>query len=137
MQDIYSKDKPSCAGLMCLPLDDNKRGTFVRVRRHKPRVVYSIHQPVPCQEYEEEGVSVTSQSGKALALLGQACLYARGSAYTPYLEAHVEYCFNRLAGHPKPDDIKAEFSLAEFAAHHHQWKKDITEYALPTAEEPL
>lgn len=132
-QDIYSKDKPSCAGLMCLSLDDNKRSTFVRVIRHKPRVVYSIHHPIPCQEGEVEGVTVTSQSGKALTLLGQACLDAQGSAHTPFITAHVEYGFNKLAGHPKPDYIKAEFSLAEFAAHHHQWKKDITEYSIEEA----
>lgn len=136
-QDIYSKDKPSCAGLMCLPLDDNKRGTFVRVRRHKPRVVYAIYQPMSCEAGEEERVVVTSQSGKALTLLGQACLDAQGSAHTPFITAHVEYSYNKLATHPQPSNFQSDFSLAEFAAHHHQWKKDITEYALPTAEETL
>ena len=129
-QDIYNAAKPTSSAqpAMC---------GFVRTHRHKARVVYTIHQPMPCEAGEEERVVVTSQSGKALTLLGQACLDAQGSAHTPFLTAHVEYGFNKLAGHPKPDYIKAEFSLAEFAAHHHQWKKDITEYALPTAEEPL
>ena len=134
MQDIYSKDKPSCAGLMCLPLDDNKRSTFVRVRRHKPRVVYVIHTCMPGDPNGKlSAASVTSQSGKALTLLGQACLDAQGSAHTPFITAHVEYSYNKLAAHPQPSNFRSDFSLAEFAAHHHQWKKDITEYNIEEA----
>ena len=110
---------------------------FVRTLRHKARVVYAIHQPMPCEAGEEESVVVTAQSCKALTLLGQACLDAQGSAHTPYLTAHVEYSYNKQANHPKPDDLQSDFSLAEFAAHHHKWKQDITDYALPTYEETL
>ena len=92
---------------------------------------------MPCEAGEEESVVVTSQSGKALTLLGQACLDAQGSAHTPFLTAHVEYGFNRHANHPKPDNFHSDFSLAEFAAHHHKWKQDVTEYALPIYEETL
>ena len=125
-QDIYNSSKPTSLPTMC---------RFVRTHRHKARVVYAIHQPMPCEAGEDESVVVTSQSGKALALLGQACLDAQGSAHTPFLTAHVEYGFNRHANHPKPDDLQADFSLAEFAAHHHEWKQEITEYALPSLEE--
>ena len=127
-QDFFSRPTPAAQPAMC---------RFVRTHRHKARVVYAIHQPMPCEAGEEESVVVTSQSGKALALLGQACLDAQGSAHTPFLTAHVEYGFNKFATHPKPDNFHSDFSLAEFAAHHHKWKQDVTEYALPTDEEPL
>ena len=117
-QDIYNPQKPQ-SSTGC---------TFVRTHRHRPRVVYSIHQSVPCEDGEAEDVTVTSQSGKALKLLGQACLNASTSAYTPYLVAHVEYGFNKFATHPKPDSLQATFSLAEFAAHHYCWKQKVTMY---------
>ena len=135
-QDIYNTTKPSGSGLICRPLEDRK-SKFIRAPRHRPRVVYAIHQPMPCEAGEEESVVVTSQSGKALALLGQACLDARNSAHTPFLTAHVEYGFNRRADHPQPANFSSDFSLAEFAAHHHKWKQDVTEYSLPIYEEPL
>ena len=135
-QDIYNPTKPECSGLICRPLEDRK-STFVRVRRHKPRVVYAIHTMLPCDGEEACSATVTSQSGKALTLLGQACLDAQGSAHTPFLTAHVEYGFNKQANHPKPDNFHSDFSLAEFAAHHHKWKQEVTEYALPTEEEPI
>ena len=62
-QDIYNSSKPTSLPTMC---------RFVRTHRHKARVVYAIHQPMPCEAGEDESVVVTSQSGKALALLGQA-----------------------------------------------------------------
>ena len=127
-QDIYNPAKPISQPAMC---------KFVRTHRHKARVVYAIHQPMPCEAGEEESVVVTAQSGKALTLLGQACLDAQGSAHTPFITVHVEYSYNKLATHPKPADFHSDFSLAEFAAHHHKWKQDVTEYALPTYEEPL
>ena len=110
---------------------------FVRTHRHKARVVYAIHQPLPCEDGEEESVVVTSQSGKALTLLGQACLDAQGSAHKPFLTAHVEYGFNRLANHPQPSNFHSDFSLAEFAAHHYKWKQEITEYEIPLEGELL
>ena len=110
---------------------------FVRTHRHKARVVYAIHTLLPCEEGEAHSVVVTAQSGKALTLLGQACMDAQGSLHTPCIVAHVEYGFNKRANHPKPDDFHSDFSLAEFAAHHHKWKQEVTEYALPTYEEPL
>ena len=132
-QDTSNTSKPvglpSCSGLTCRPLEDRK-STFVRVRRHKPRVVYAIHTPLPCELGEEESVVVTSQSGKAIALLGQACLDAHSSDYTPYIIAHVEYGFNKHANHPQPSNFHSNFSLAEFAAHHHKWKQEITEYTI-------
>ena len=115
-QDFFSRPTPAMS-------------TFVRTHRHRPRVVYAIHQPVQWAGGEDENASVTSQSGKALMLLGQACLdTTSASARTPYLVAHVEYGFNRFATHPKPDNFQATFSLAEFAAHHSQWKQEVTEY---------
>ena len=135
-QDIYNPTKPECSGLICQPLEDRK-SKFVRAPRHRPRVVYAIHQPMPCEAGEEESVVVTAQSGKALTLLGQACLDAQGSAHTPFLTAHVEYGFNKFATHPKPDNFHSDFSLAEFAAHHHKWKQEVTEYEIPLAEELL
>ena len=128
-QDIYNPNKPACSGLVCRPLEDRKN-TFVRTYRHKARVVYAIHQYMPCEEGEEESVVVTSQSGKALTLLGQACLDAQGSAHTPFITMHVEYGFNKFANHPKPANFSSDFSLAEFAAHHHKWKQEITEYTI-------
>lgn len=124
-QNIYNSSEPSSQPSMC---------RFVRTHRHKARVVYAIHS-----DHCEAGPSVvvTAQSGKALTLLGQACLDAQGSAHTPFLTAHVEYGFNRHANHPKPDNFRSDFSLAEFAAHHHKWKQEITEYALPTLQESL
>ena len=137
-QDTHNQSKllglHSCIGLTCRPLEDRK-STFVRVRRHKPRVVYAIHTPLPCELGEEESVVVTSQSGKALALLGQAYLDAQGSAYTPFLTAHVEYGFNKHANHPKPDNFSSDFSLAEFAAHHHKWKQEVTEYTIEEVDQ--
>ena len=127
-QDIYNSSKPTSLPTMC---------RFVRTHRHKARVVYAIHTLVPCEGEETHSVVVTAQSGKALTLLGQACLDAQGSAHTPFLTAHVEYGFNKQANHPKPDDLQSDFSLAEFAAHHYKWKQEITEYALPTYEETL
>ena len=124
-QDIYNMTKPTGLHTLC---------KFVRTHRHKARVVYAVHQPIPCEGGEEESVVVTSQSGKALTLLGQACLDAQGSAHTPFLTAHVEYGFNKFATHPKPADFHSDFSLAEFAAHHCDWKKDVTDYALPVEE---
>ena len=127
-QDIYNTTKPTGQPAM---------RRFVRTHRHKPRVVYAIHTLVPCEGEEAHSVVVTSQSGKALTLLGQACLDAQGSAHTPFLTAHVEYSYNKFATHPKPADFHSDFSLAEFAAHHHKWKQEVTEYALPPDEEPL
>lgn len=136
-QDIYNPTKPECSGLICRPLEDRK-STFVRVLRHKPKVVYAIHTYMPGGPNGElSAASVTSQSGKALALLGQACLAAQGSAHTPFLTAHVEYGFNKHANHPKPDNFHSDFSLAEFAAHHHKWKQEVTEYEITLAEELL
>lgn len=121
-QDFFSRPTPAAQPAMC---------KFVRAPRHRPRVVYAIHTYMPGDYNGELAAScVTSQSGKAHTLLGQACLDAQGSAHTPYLTAHVEYGFNRHAAHPKPDDFKADFSLAEFAAHHSQWKKEITNYVV-------
>ena len=128
-QDIYIPTKPACSGLICRPLEDRK-SKFVRAPRHRPRVVYAIHSPLPCEGGEEESVVVTSQSSKALVLLGQACLDAQGSAHTPCIVAHVEYGFNKFATHPKPVNFHSDFSLAEFAAHHHKWKQEITEYTI-------
>ena len=105
---------------------------FVRAPRHRPRVVYAIHTLVPCEGEETHSVVVTSQSGIALTLLGQACLDARGSLHTPCIVAHVEYGFNKFATHPKPANFHSDFSLAEFAAHHHKWKQEITEYEIET-----
>ena len=127
-QDFFSRTTPAAQPAMC---------KFVRTHRHKSRVVYAIHTLVPCEGEETHSVVVTSQSGKALTLLGQACLDAQGSAHTPFLTAHVEYGFNKQANHPKPDNFHSDFSLAEFAAHHYKWKQEITEYALPTYEETL
>ena len=127
-QDIYNPSKPDAQPDMC---------RFVRTHRHKARVVYAIHQPISCEAGEEESVVVTSQSGKALTLLGQACLDAQGSAHIPFLTAHVEYGFNKRADHPQPSNFQSDFSLAEFAAHHYKWKQEITEYALPTYEETI
>ena len=120
---------PSCSGLTCRPLEDRK-STFVRAHRHKPRVVYAVHTLLPCEEGEAHSVVVTAQPGKALTLLGQACLDAHGSLHTPCIVAHVEYGFNKHANHPKPDNFHSDFSLAEFAAHHHKWKQEITEYTI-------
>ena len=118
-QDIYNPQKSQ----------SSTGRTFVRTHRHRPRIVYSIHQSVPCEDGEAEDVTVTSQSGKALMMLGQACLDTTAdSAHTPYLVAHVEYGFNKFATHPRPDNIQTTFSLAEFAAHHSQWKQEVTEY---------
>ena len=128
-QDIYNPTKPECSSLICRPLEDRK-SKFVRAPRHRPRVVYAIHQPFTYEAGGEESVVVTSQSGKALTLLGQACLDAQGSAHTPCIVAHVEYGFNKFATHPKPADFHSDFSLAEFAAHHLTWKKEITDYNL-------
>ena len=128
-QDIYNPTKPECSSLICQPLEDRK-GTFVRVLRHKPRVVYATHTLLPCEEGEAHSVVVTAQPGKALTLLGQACLDAHGSLHTPRIVAHVEYGFNKHANHPKPDNFHSDFSLAEFAAHHHKWKQEITEYTV-------
>ena len=127
-QDIYNPAKPIGQPAMC---------RFVRTHRHKARVVYAIHTLVPCEGEETHSVVVTSQAGKALTLLGQACLDAQGSAHTPFLTAHVEYGFNKFATHPKPADFHSDFSLSEFAAHHHKWKQDVTEYALPTYEDTI
>ena len=127
-QDFFSRTTPAAQPAMC---------KFVRTHRHKARVVYAIHTLVPCEGEETHSVVVTAQSGKALTLLGQACLDAQGSAHTPFLTAHVEYGFNKQANHPKPDNFHSDFSLAEFAAHHYKWKQEITEYALPTYEETL
>jgi len=111
---------------------------FVRTHRHKARVVYAIHTCMPGDPNGELlAANVTAQSGKALTLLGQACLNASNNSRQPYLTAHVEYGFNKHANHPKPDNFHSDFSLAEFAAHHHKWKQEVTEYALPTYEEPL
>ena len=128
-QGIYNPTKPECSGLICRPLEDRK-SKFVRAPRHRPRVVYAIHTLVPCEGEETHSVVVTSQSSKALVLLGQACLDARGSAHTPCIVAHVEYGFNKFATHPKPANFHSDFSLAEFAAHHHKWKQEITEYTI-------
>ena len=118
-QDIYNPQKPQ----------SSTDRTFVRTHRHMPRVVYSIHKSVPCEGGEADDVSVTSQSGRALMMLGQACLDTTSdSAHTPYLVAHVEYGFNKFATHPKPDSLQATFSLAEFAAHHYCWKQKVTLY---------
>ena len=127
-QDIYNSSKPTSLPTMC---------RFVRTHRHKARVVYAIHQPIPCEDGEDASAVVTSQSGKALALLGQACLDARNSAHTPFLTAHVEYGFNRRADHPQPANFSSDFSLEEFAAHHYKWKQEVTEYEIPLAEELL
>lgn len=127
-QDIYNTTKPTGQPAMC---------RSVRIRRHKPRVVYAIHTLVPCEGGETHSVVVTSQSGKALTLLGQACLDARGSLHTPCIVAHVEYSCNKFATHPKPANFHSDFSLAEFAAHHHKWKQEVTEYEIPLAEELL
>lgn len=127
-QDIYNLTKPTSLPTM---------GRFVRTHRHKARVVYAIHTLVPCEGEETHSVVVTSQSSKALVLLGQACLDARGSLHTPCIVAHVEYGFNKFATHPKPDNFHSDFSLAEFAAHHHKWKQEVTEYALPTEEDSI
>ena len=128
-QDFFSRTTSATQPAMC---------RFVRTHRHKARVVYAIHT---CMTGDSNGelsaASVTSQAGKALTLLGQACLDVQGSAHTPYLTAHVEYGFNKFATHPKPADFHSDFSLAEFAAHHHKWKQEITDYALPTYEETL
>lgn len=111
---------------------------FVRVRRHKAKIVYVVHTCLPTDNDDGSFATVvTNQSGKALTLLGKACLDARNSSRQPYLTAHVEYGFNKHANHPKPDNFHSDFSLAEFAAHHFDWKKEVTEYAIPTAEETL
>lgn len=135
-QDIYNPTKPECSGLICRPLEDGK-SKFVRAPRHRPRVVYAIYKTIQCEAGEDASVVVTSQAGKALTLLGQACLATQGCAHTPFLTAHVEYSYNKQANHPKPDDMQSDFSLAEFAAHHHKWKQDVTEYALPTDEDSI
>lgn len=128
-QDIYSRPTPAAQPAMC---------KFVRAPRHRPRVVYAIHTYMPGDPNGELAAScVTSQAGKALTLLGQACLDAQGSAHTPFLTAHVEYGFNKFATHPKPADFHSDFSLSEFAAHHHKWKQEVTEYALPTEEDSI
>lgn len=117
-QDIYNPQKPQ-SSTGC---------TFVRTHRHKPRIVYSIHKSVPCEGCEDASVSVTTQSGKALMMLGQACLdTTSASAHTPYLVAHVEYGFNKFAEHPKLGNFSTTFSLAEFAAHHLAWKQEVTD----------
>lgn len=134
---LTTPTKSAFSGLVCRPLEEVRKNTFVRVLRHKPRVVYAIHQPLACEDGVEESVIVTSQSSKALTLLGQACLDAQGSAHTPFLTAHVEYGFNKYATHPKPESFSSDFTLAEFAAHHHKWKQEVTEYALPPVEETL
>ena len=127
-QDIYNPTKPTGLHAMC---------RFVRTHRHKARVVYAIHTSMPEDSNGELAAScVTSQSGKALTMLGQACLDARNSSRQPYLTAHVEYSYNKHAIHPKPDNFHSDFSLAEFAAHHHKWKQEVTEYEIPLAEEP-
>ena len=128
-QDFFSRSTPAAQPAMC---------RFVRTHRHKARVVYAIRTCMPVDPNGElSAANVTAQSGKALALLGQACLNASSSSRQPYLTAHVEYGFNRRADHPQPANFSSDFSLAEFAAHHHKWKQDITEYALPTYEETL
>ena len=128
-QDFFSRPTPAAQPAMC---------KFVRAHRHKPRVVYAIHSYMPGDRNGElSAASVTSQSGKALTLLGQACLDAHGSLHTPCIVAHVEYGFNKHANHPKPDNFHSDFSLAEFAAHHHKWKQEVTEYALPTEEDSI
>ena len=119
-QDFFSRPTPAVQPAMC---------KSVRTRRHKPRVVYAIHTCMPGDPNGElSAASVTSQSGKALTLLGQACLDAQGSAHTPFITVHVEYSYNKLATHPQPSNFHSDFSLAEFAAHHHKWKQEITEY---------
>ena len=129
-QDIYNTTKPTGQPAMC---------RFVRTHRHKARVVYAVHTCMPGDPNGElSAASVTSQSGKALTMLGQACLDAQGSAHTPFITVHVEYSYNKRADHPQPSNFHSDFSLAEFAAHHHKWKQEVTEYALPTEdEEPL
>lgn len=128
-QDFFSRPTPATQPAMC---------RFVRTHRHKARVVYAIHTCMTGDSNGELAAScVTSQSGKALTLLGQACLDAQGSAHTPFLTAHVEYSYNKHANHPKPDNFHSDFSLAEFAAHHHKWKQEVTEYALPTEEDSI
>ena len=107
----------------------------VRTRRHKPRVVYAIHTHINVDGEESPSATVTSQSGKALTLLGQACLGAQGSAHTPFITVHVEYGYNKLATHPKPTSFHTDFSLAEFAAHHHKWKQEITEYNIEDVDQ--
>ena len=126
-QDIFSRPTPAAQPAMC---------RFVRTHRHRPRVVYAIHTYMPGDSNGELAAScVTSQSGKAMTMLGQACLDAQGSAHTPFITVHVEYSYNKLANHPQPSNFHSDFSLAEFAAHHHKWKQEVTEYEIPLAEE--
>ena len=104
--------------------------TFVRTHRHKPKIVYAVHQHRSCLDGYEYNVTVTSQSTKALQMLGQAYLDTIGTQYEPYLVAHIEYGFNKFATHPKPDNFQTTFSLAEFAAHHQCWKQEVTDYEI-------
>lgn len=105
---------------------------FVRVRRHKAKIVYVVHTCLPTDNDDGSFATVvTNQSGKAMQLLGQAMLDAHNVQCDPYLVAHVEYSFNRQAGHETPASLHQTFTLAEFAAHFAQWRTEVTEYEIP------
>ena len=129
---------PATPATPATPADHNSLCNFARVPRHRPRIVYVVQGLTPATVtaagvvVDEAASTVTSSSVTALRLLGEACLVGQAQTpqRTPVLVAHVEYSLNRFAEHPKPENFRVVFNLAEFAAHHAGWKEDVTHYPI-------
>lgn len=117
----------------------NLEGYPERVAKHRPNFTYTVHSMASIPKALQEAtkchidinitplVHVTSHASTALQVLGSLCLNEIGEAQS-YVVAHVEYSRNRYAEHAVPANISQRFSLAEFTAHHAQWKQDVTNY---------